>query len=294
MSRYVAGVEVHLERVETAVIDLHTNSIVPGTSRHTFINAQESVENLLNCWTASITKSVNAHPGGDLKYVGVAIPGPFDYENGIALMKNMGKFEALYGLNVKELLSERINIPKENIRTANNAPCFLHGEIVNGLADGYSNVLGFILSAGLGSARFYQGVATDADLWKAHFKGSIANDYLDNSWLARRYAEFTGHEAKSIQELTELAKTDDGIGQLVFGEYGENFAIFLAEYVKKFDTDLVVVGGHNEAWDLFISHVKDRLQDKNINVPIRAAKLGDKAAVIGAGFLWEELKNNPA
>ena len=290
MSRYVIGVEVHLERVETAVIDLHTNSIVPGTDRRSYINALESVDNLLNCWAASITKSVNSHPG-ELNYMGVAIPGPFDYENGIAWMKNMGKFDALYGLNVKELLSERVNIPKENIRTANNGPCFLHGEIVNGLADGYSNVLGFILSAGLGSARFNDGLATDADLWKAHFKGGIANDYLDISWISKRYAEFTGHEAKNIQELTELARTDDGIGQLVFGEYGENFAIFLAEYVQKFEADLVVVGGHNDAWDLFIDHVKDRLHDKRINVPIRAAKLGDKAAVIGAGFLWEEVKD---
>jgi glucokinase len=290
MSRYVIGVEVHLERVETAVIDLHTNSIVQGTSRQTFINAMESLDNLLNCWTATITKTINSHPG-NLKYMGIAIPGPFDYEKGIALMKGMGKFDALYGLNVKELLSERLNIPKENIRTANNAPCFLHGEIVNGLADGHSNVLGFILSAGLGSARFHQDVATDADLWKAHFKAGIANDYLDNSWLAKRYSEFTGHMAKDIKELTELAKTDDGIGQLVFGEYGENFAIFLAEYVKRFGSDLVVVGGHNDAWDLFIDHVKDRLSDKRIEVPICAAKLGDKAAVIGAGFLWEEVKN---
>jgi glucokinase len=287
MMRYVIGVEVHVKRVEVAIIDLQTNDLVSGTNVHTAINAMESAENLLECWTNTIKQSVALH-GSEVEYLGLAIPGPFDYENGISWMKGLGKFDALYGLNIKEMLSERLGIPANRIRTANNSPCFLQGEMLQGAGrGGYSNVLGFVLSSGFGSARYYEGVATDADLWKVPFRSGIAADFFDIKWISGRYEDFTRHKCTDIKELTELAKTDDGIGQLVFGEYGENFSHFLAEYVKKYNSDLVIMGGHNDAWDLFIPHVKDRLGDQRIHVPIKSAELGDIAALIGAGYLWK-------
>ena len=36
---------------------------------------------------------------------GVAIPGPFDYERGIGLFADVGKFEALCGVDVREALA---------------------------------------------------------------------------------------------------------------------------------------------------------------------------------------------
>ena len=34
------------------------------------------------------------------RYWGVAIPGPFDYQSGVGLFAGVGKFEALYGVDV--------------------------------------------------------------------------------------------------------------------------------------------------------------------------------------------------
>lgn len=285
MSKHIIGVEIHVKRIEVAIINLDTKSIVPGTNVHTEINAMETAENLLNCWANTIKESLKLH-GSPVEHIGIAVPGPFDYDKGIFLIQNLRKFDALYKMNLKELLGERLNIPPENIRTANNSPCFLQGEVFHGAGKGYNNILGFILSSGFGSARYVDGLATDADLWKAPFRNSIVNNYLDIQWITERYYEFTTHIAKDINELATLAQTDDGIGQLVFGEYGENFAIFLSEYVKKFKAELVVVGGCNEAWEQFIPHVKDRISDNGIRVPIKSAVLGDSAALIGAANLW--------
>ncbi|MBC8054908.1 MAG: ROK family protein [Sphingobacteriaceae bacterium] len=285
MIKYVVGVEIHVKRVEVAIIDLESKQIVPGTNVQTAINAMESAENLLSCWTDAINESLKIH-GSEVSHIGIAVPGPFDYDKGIFLIQNLQKFDALYQMNIKELLSERLNIPKENIRTANNSPCFLHGEVLHGAAKGYNNVLGFILSSGFGSARYTDGVATDADLWKVHFKNSIANDYLDIKWISQRYKEFTGMDVTELSELTKLAKTDDGIGQLVFGEYGENFATFLAQYASLYDSDLVLVGGYTDAWGQFLQHVKDRMEDRRIKVPIKQAVLGDAAILIGAACQW--------
>jgi glucokinase len=285
--KYAIGLEIHVKRIEVAVIDLDTNSLVPGTKAQTPVDAMDTAENLLQSWTSTIKQSLDLL-GSKVDLFGVAIPGPFDYEKGISWMKGLGKFDALYGLNVKELLSERLGVPARNIRTANNTPCFLQGEVLQGAARGnYSNILGFILSSGFGSARYYEGVATDADLWKVPFRSGIAQDFFDVKWISERYAEFTGQKFNDLKELTEVAKTDDGIGQLVFGEYGENFSRFVAEYVKKFGSDLIVIGGHNEAWNLFIPHLKDRLNDQQVKIPLKAAELGEDAALIGAGYLWK-------
>jgi glucokinase len=285
MSRYIIGLEIHIKRIEVAVVDLDSNSIVLGTHVKQFIDSQETLENLLNCWTETIEECLKLH-GSDVDRIGIAIPGPFDYEKGISLMKNMGKFDALYGLNLKELLGDRLNKSPENIRTANTAPCFLQGEVAHGTCKGFNNILGLILSAGFGSARYVDGVASDADLWRVPFKNSIANTYFDIKWISDRYEEFTGIKTTDIKELIKLAKTDDGIGQLVFGEYGENFSTFLGEYVKRYNSDLVVVGGYYDAGDLFLPHVKDRLLDMRIDVKVKTAQLGNVAALFGAAYLW--------
>ena len=44
-----------------------------------------------------------------LNGIGIAMPGPFDYEKGISLMRH--KFEPLYAQDVKSFLQERIGLP---------------------------------------------------------------------------------------------------------------------------------------------------------------------------------------
>jgi glucokinase len=122
-------------------------------------------------------------------------------------------------------------------------------------------------------------------LWNKPFKDGIAEDYLGIQWISKRYMEFTGDSIADMKDLATRAKQDDGIGQLVFNEYGENFVKFLMQYIPVYNPDLILIGGHNNAWDLFVPHVKDRLSEKNIKVPIKPAVLGNAAQLIGAADL---------
>ena len=283
MSKTVLGVHINVPGIEVALIDMDTNLTVPGTTVFQAIDPQESLENLLNCWVDTIEKC----PGFNRDLlIGLGIPGPFDYEKGISLMKNQQKFDALYKVNVKELLAERLGVPAENIRLDNSTPCFLRGEVASGAGKDYANILSFTLNTGLGSALYSQGVSVDGHLWNKPFRDGIAEDYLGIQWISRRYEEFTGMYISDLKELTEMAENDDGLGQLVFNEYGENFFKFLIEQIEKYDPETVLIGGHNNAWDLFIPHVKDRLGDKNVRIPILQAELGDDATLIVAAKLW--------
>lgn len=284
MSEKIFGININIPGIEVAIVDIADKSIVSGFVSET-VDSNESAENLVETWASTIEKCAG-YNSMEISNLGIGLPGPFDYENGISLMTNQQKFESLYRLNVKELLATRLEISPCNIRMDNNTPCFLRGELLAGAAKGFKNVLAFTLNHGLGSARFVNNKVEDGYLWDKPFRDGIAEDYLGIQWISRRYKEFTGEDIVDLRELTTKARTDDGIGQLVFNEYGENFVKFLVQYIPDYDPDLLIIGGHNNAWDLFIPHVKDRLMEKSINLPIRPAILGDAATLIGAADLW--------
>lgn len=284
MGTPVFGVGINIPGIEVAIVDIDEKSIISGFVTEP-VDANDTAENLLDSWAGAIKRCAEFN-SIDITTIGIGIPGPFDYKNGISLMTNQRKFESIYKLNVKEMLAERLGISPEQIRMENISPCFLQGEVLVGSAKGYDNILGFTLNYGLGSARHYNGKTEDGFLWNQPFKDGIAEDYLGIQWISRRYEEFTGETISELKELTNKALVDDGIGQLVFNEYSENFVKFLLQYIPVYSPDLILIGGHNNAWDMFVPHVKDRLSDKNIKIPIRPAVLGDAANLIGAADLW--------
>ncbi|MFD2163379.1 ROK family protein [Paradesertivirga mongoliensis] len=283
MDKHVFGVGINIPGIEVAIVDIEEKSIVSGFVSEN-VNCNESLETLIDSWASAIEKCSELN-SLEISKIGIGIPGPFDYEKGISLMKGQGKFDALYQVNVKEKLAERLNIAPANITMENIAPCFLHGEVLVGAAKGYKNVLGFTLNYGLGSGRHHDGLTEDGLLWNKSYKDGIAEDYLGIQWISKRYEEFTGVSIVDMKDIAGRAKADDGIGQLVFNEYGENFVKFLMQYVPSYNPDLILIGGHNNAWDLFVPHVKDRLQEKHIKIPIKPAVLGDAAHLIGAADL---------
>jgi glucokinase len=66
----------------------------------------------LSIWAETIKQALKGSEDGR---IGIAMPGPFDYLTGICLMKNVNKYESLYGLNIKQELSDRLGIDVQNI-----------------------------------------------------------------------------------------------------------------------------------------------------------------------------------
>ena len=44
----------------------------------------------------------------NVKGIGMAWPGPFDYEKGVSLMDGLGKYQSIYGLDVAENINKRL------------------------------------------------------------------------------------------------------------------------------------------------------------------------------------------
>ncbi|MEK8144749.1 ROK family protein [Streptomyces sp. M10(2022)] len=89
---------------------------------------------------------------------GVAVPGPFAYEAGVALFEGVGKFEALYGMDVGAALRARIRPTPATLRFVNDADAFGLGEYTCGAAAGHARAVCLTLGSGVGSAFLADGV----------------------------------------------------------------------------------------------------------------------------------------
>ena len=57
---------------------------------------------ILNQWIDTLRSSLSKIADYNLKGIGFAMPGPFNYEDGICLMKGVNKYDALYNINIAQ------------------------------------------------------------------------------------------------------------------------------------------------------------------------------------------------
>ncbi|WP_316831215.1 ROK family protein [Pedobacter aquatilis] len=275
------GVDIGGTHITAALIDLETRTIIQDSIKRSAVDSRESKEIIINAWCEVITK-VLKKTGSETKLIGIAMPGPFDYEKGISLIKDQDKFKALYGINIKEELSKRLSIETANIHFINDAAGFLQGEVFGGAARGNANVLGLTLGTGLGSSYCEGGIAKDADLWNSPFMNGIAEDYLSTRWFVSRYQQLSNNTVAGVKELTALTATDH-LATRVFMEFGYNLAQFLIPVIKKYKSDVVIVGGNiSRAFAAFSPELIATLKGNEIYADVKVTKLKENASLIGA------------
>ncbi|WP_199141157.1 ROK family protein [Pedobacter sp. ASV12] len=281
----VLGVDIGGSHITAALVDLKKGTLIEESIKRNAVNAKQEKEDILKAW-CHVIEAAFANANGNEKYIGIAMPGPFDYENGISLIKEQDKFNALYLANIKEELAKRLQLKPSAIRFINDAAGFMQGEVFSGAAKGHSRVLGLTLGTGLGSALSINGMASDAELWDSAFLDGIAEDYLSTRWFVGRYNELSHKSLDGVKELAGLVATD-ALAKQVFVEFGANLAQFLAPIIKKHEAEVVILGGNiARAFDLFALSLNIGLGKQGLNIPIKLTELNEHAALIGAASNW--------
>lgn len=288
---FVIGVDIGGSHITAAWVDLEDKVIVDGTRRRKFVNSKGPVEEIIRDWGNVINEVLSDRPKGFTK-IGIAMPGPFEYEEGVSLINDQDKFRSLYKLNVKNILAKYIALEAGCIRFMNDAACFLQGEIFCGAAKNFNHVLGVTLGTGLGSAVCEGGLAQDADLWRYAFKDGIAEDYLSTRWFEKRYQELSGKSVSGVKELIEEKSLVDV--KQVFQEFSENLGQFLIPQIKRYQSEAVVIGGNiSNAITFFQPALQQVLSAQQVNVEIKKALLNEDASLIGAASCWKVIKPEP-
>jgi glucokinase len=281
------GVDIGGSHITSAIVDLHAQRILLPTLRRAFVNARGGVDEIISAWCNVIADSCK-QPLPEPVKIGIAMPGPFDYEQGIAFMQEQNKYDSLYGLNIKSILAERLTVAPENISFLNDAACFLKGEVFGGAAKGYSKVLGLTLGTGFGSAISRDGVVNDAGLWCDPYQDGIAEDLFSTRWFVKRYFQLTGNHANDVKEMLGDSGNNDAVQQ-VFREFGENLGAYLVSIKGRFEYDMVVIGGNiAKSFTLFSEQLQQVFNRHNLPVSIKCTELNENAALVGAASVWKK------
>lgn len=288
----VLGVDIGGSHITAALVDLKDGTLVQNSIKRNSVDSRGNAEEIFTAWCEVINKAF----GNDFtteKRIGIAMPGPFDYENGISLIKDQDKFNALYELDIKEELAKRLNVQPAHIKFVNDAAAFIHGEVFCGAAKGYDNVLGLTLGTGLGSAISINGIAKDAELWNSKFLSGIAEDYLSTRWFVNKYKSLTDNDIAGVKELAAIVN-EDPYARQIFNEFGRALGHFLADFIKDTGSQVVVMGGNiSQAFDLFAPPLIENLKAFHLSTEIKLTKLNEHAALIGAASRWNSIVEEP-
>lgn len=283
---FVLGIDIGGSHLTAALVNEATRKFVPDSYTRIRVNSNGTAEEILNTWTSAIQDIYKKHPVKN-KRIGIAMPGPFDYDKGISLITGLDKYEALYKLNIKQLLSERLGIPTTSILMMNDAACFLRGEVYYGAAKGFTDVIGITLGTGTGSAMHHNGITEDANLGPSPFMESIADEYFSTRWFVKRYATLSGNTVKDVKTLVERYDKDENV-KVIFNEFVKNLTDFLEGFVKAEKPQIIVMGGNiAQSSSLFLDDLVAQLAAKGVTIPIVNAQLGEEAAILGAASLFE-------
>jgi glucokinase len=247
----------------------------------------------------------------------LAMPGPFDYENGISHMQH--KLQSLLNFDLKSALAARFHWQPGQLRFINDAAAFTLGESGAGAGKGYARVLGLTLGTGIGAAFAIdshiadsspgntEGVPIGGELWNLSYNGATVEDFVSTRFLRHHYQQLTGLEAE-VARIADAAKGDHPcpepppppatIPQLdpndpyaahcrarqAFQDFGRHLGLVLNQHAAAFRPDVVVLGGGiARASALFLFATRKAL---SFETKLAISALMDEAPLAGAGVHW--------
>jgi glucokinase len=298
MERNIAiGTDIGGSHITCAAVDLSSGKIVRDTLTEREVNNQAHAHVIIDVWTEALTGALSKVPAERVKGVGFAMPGPFDYVKGICYIKGVAKYENLYGFNISDAIASSLEADENFlIRFMNDASSFAVGEAWAGSASDVNRSLSITLGTGFGSA-FISNKIPVVDgpdvpklgcVYHIPYKGGIADDYFSTRWFVGRYKELTGKELKGVRELADIASTDK-VAAAIFTEFGTALGVFLAPFLKKFNAEMLVIGGNiSNAYNLFGEVFEGSLKKEQCLCRVALSKLKEDAALLGSAYLLDD------
>lgn len=216
---------------------------------------------------------------------GVAVPGPFDLDKGIARFAGVGKFDDLYGIDVRSVLLDGVRPRPADVVFLNDAHAFLLGEWSAGAAAGHRRCVGITLGTGVGSAfladgsvcREGPGVPPDGRVDLTLWSGAPLEHTVSRRAILARYG--CGHGV-DVLDIAERARHGEPWAAQVLDEALAALGTVLALCVRDFGASAVVVGGAMAlSWDLVGPALRTGFGDTPVRP--RPGTLGADAALIG-------------
>ena len=278
----VIGADIGGSHIAAAQIDVSDRQLINASLVRMHVDSMAAAREVISIWAACIKQAMQNKP---VAAICLAMPGPFNYSAGICLINDQNKYPQLYGLNVKTMLAQALEVAPAAIYIHNDAACFLQGEVFSGSISGRLQVAGVTLGTGLGTAIYKNGHSANANWWNMPLHEGIAEDYLSTRWFVKRYAAISGSPVSGVKELAGLAMHDELVRTL-FNEFGYNLAVFLNRFIESTGATAVVIGGNiAQSYPLFKDALLSGVGKCFPEVRITTSVLGEQAAMVGAAAM---------
>lgn len=290
---YLIGIDIGGTNLRVAVISKE------GTILETFKTENEVQKGAAHNLDKLIDQIKVQWSNYDFEKVGVGAPGPLDLKVGKLLnpvnLKGWEKF------NIKEYLSEKLNLPVQVNNDANVAGL---AESLVGSAKECESVFYITVSTGVGGALILdKKIINGAHSQTAEIYNMIINEdkyshvglnkgglegQCSGVHIARIASDAYG-KILTTKEVFDLYEKKDEKAVQVIEKWVDNISIGIANIIAVVDPETVVIGGAvmiNNPYLLskVIESTKTKVADPAM-VDIRIAEIGDNAGLIGAAML---------
>lgn len=284
--RQVISLDVGGSSIKSGVVS--SGERLVGQVTTTAIDSRADANTILETLAAVVRRHMPKVQEADFLGVAIGMPGPFDYEAGVSRIRNVAKYDSIYGMNVRAELRERLGMPALPIVFRNDAEAAIVGEARYGVGRSYRRLIGITLGTGLGSAFLADGVSVKTgpgvprDGWLYHvpFRGTPADEIFSTRGLLARLENVVGAH-NTVEAFAETARQGHSSLRQGFADFGQDLGEFLTPFAEEFEAEAVLVlGGIGNAIDLFETSLMEQLP-----VPVLKGELGNRASLLGAAGL---------
>lgn len=228
---------------------------------------------------------------GNIDGMSFAFPGPFDYEEGISLVKH--KFAALYGKSLRTALASRFGLQPAQIQFVNDADAFLLGELSQLPHAREGKTIGITLGTGVGSAFAIDGkivhrgpgVPLQGEIWNLPWSGGILEDAISTRAIQSAYEKRT-RQQRSVREIAERSHSDTDAAT-VLKNFGTTLGDALRAVAAPFQPKTIIFGGAiSRSAELFLPHTAERFGEGS---RLLVSSLFEDAALYGAAVRWKQV-----
>ena len=286
---YFIGIDIGGTNLRAAIISKEGEVIETFKTSNEVVNGAEHnlnklVDHIKNQWKEY-----------EVEKVGVGAPGPLDLKVGKIL--NPPNLKGWENFNIKEYLSEQLNLP---VKVNNDANVAGLAVAIVGAAKEAESVFYITISTGVGgglildkklvngahsqAAEIYNMIINEDSYIQPGLNKSSLEGQCSGVNIARIASTECSKELSTKEVFDLYNKKDEKIVKII-----ENCSTGIANIITVVDPEVIVLGGavpinNKELIPLVIEAVKGKVADPNM-VDIRVAKIGDNAGLIGAAML---------
>lgn len=285
----ILGIDIGGTHMTCAEVTIASDTCEVGTPSRTVVNSGGTRDEILRQWCDAI---YGAGSVDELSAIGIAMPGPCDYGEGICLIRGLDKYESLYGTNLRREIRQRLSLDCDfRIVFKNDCNAFALGEWKQGAGQDGDRIIGITLGTGFGSGFVADGsivhdgpgVPPEATLGFVPFRDGIAEDYVSRRGLRRLYADDGGNVALDVADIADAARGGELRALRLFARLGDMLSEIAAPWIRMFEADTFIIGGAiSGAYDLFAETLSSCLPE---TVRLTRAALPDTAGLLGAAIL---------